>query len=86
MNPNSQQPNNSFSQTNSTVDNFDPSQDIDISNIEIIDTSKGDEIDSEVLTLNIYKFLCRNCSLKYEGREYLKTCPRCGSDNLNYDI
>jgi hypothetical protein len=79
---NQNQPNNA---QNGPVDNnFNPMADIDISNIEIIDTSKGDKIDFGGVKFNqVYSFKCLNCGLKYEGQVQLERCPRCGSDKID---
>lgn len=67
-------------------DNFDPTKDIDISSIEdqIIDTSRGDKVDFQKTAYHqVYSFKCLNCGFKYEGRELLEKCPRCGSDKID---
>lgn len=67
-------------------DNFDPTQDIDLSHIEseIIDTSKGSNIDYNSVAYNeIFSFKCLSCDFKYEGRQQLDRCPRCGSDKID---
>lgn len=78
-------------QTNNTLDNnnfgdlnqFDfANQDIDVSNIEIIDTSKGGVIGDDVLNLSAISLICQNCGFKYEGRKLVDKCPRCGSRDL----
>ncbi len=72
--------------TTNFYDNFDPTQDIDLSHIEseIIDTSKGHSIDFSTVAYNqIYSFKCLSCSFKYEGRQLLDKCPRCGSDTID---
>jgi len=64
--------------------NFDPTKDIDLSHIDIIDTSKGDTIDFNTVAYNqIFSFKCLNCDFKYEGRVQLEKCPRCGSDKID---
>lgn len=75
-------------QSSSNYDNFDPTKDIDLSNIEIIDTSKGGNIDfSQVApTTRIYSFRCLNCGFRYEGKDDLQTCPRCGSDKIDDSV
>jgi predicted Zn-ribbon and HTH transcriptional regulator len=75
-------PNNS---TN-PADDFDPMKDIDLSHIasEIVDTSKGGAVDYNSVAYNeIYSFKCLNCGFKYEGRQQLDKCPRCGSDKID---
>jgi predicted Zn-ribbon and HTH transcriptional regulator len=73
---------------NTSVNNndfFDPMKDIDLSHIEsqIIDTSKGNEVDFSTVAYNqIYSIKCLSCGFKYEGREVLDKCPRCGSDKI----
>lgn len=63
---------------------FDPTKDIDLSHIQIIDTSKGDSIDFNTTAYNqVYSFRCLNCMFKYEGNIMLDKCPRCGSDRID---
>jgi rubrerythrin len=71
---------------NNQSTNFDPNADIDLSHMEseIIDTSKGDKIDfSKVAYGEVFSFKCLNCGYKYEGKERLEKCPRCGSDKID---
>jgi rubrerythrin len=66
------------------TDNFNPMAEIDLSNIEIYDTSKGDKIDfGNVAYSEIFSFKCLNCDYKYEGKVKLDKCPRCGSDKID---
>lgn len=66
------------------TDFFDPTKDIDLSGIEIIDTSRGDKVDYNQVAFNkVYRFKCLNCGFMYEGKNYLETCPRCGSNKLD---
>lgn len=75
-----------FQQPNDQQNNYyDPNQDIDLSAIEaeIIDTSRGDKIDEQAIFTKVYRFKCLNCGFMYEGKNYLESCPRCGSTNLD---
>lgn len=61
--------------------NFDPNQDVDLSNIQIIDTSKGDQINI-ASTTDVYSYKCSNCNFKYEGYSKITACPKCGSTKI----
>jgi len=68
------------------TDNFDPTQDIDISSIEseIVDTSRGDIVDYDKVAFNkVYRLKCLNCGFMYEGKNFIDKCPRCGSNKLD---
>lgn len=79
MQPQDQQNQN----TNQNI-NFDPTRDIDISNLEIIDTSRGDVVDYNSVAFNkIYRLKCLNCGFTYEGKNFLERCPKCGSTKLD---
>jgi hypothetical protein len=82
---NTQDSNNTGNQTPVSFEqNFDPTKDIDLSHIDIIDTSKGDSIDFGSVAYNqVFAFKCLNCNFKYEGRVELDKCPRCGSDKID---
>ena len=68
----------------SNTDSFNPMEDIDLSHIEIYDTSKGDKIDfGNVAYSEIFSFKCLSCGYKYEGKVKLDKCPRCGSDKID---
>lgn len=87
-NPQNSQPANTTMPVNTgnNTDFFDPTKDIDLSAIEseIIDTSRGDKVDYTQVALNkIYRFKCLNCGFMYEGKNFLETCPRCGSNKLD---
>ena len=66
-----------------TINNFNPNEDIDLSNIEIIDTSKGDQINyAAVPYTEVYSYKCLNCSFRYEGHAKITQCPKCGSQKI----
>lgn len=75
------------SNPNQTSDiNYDPNQDIDISSIEsmIIDTSKGDIVDTSKFSASkVYRLKCLDCNFMYEGQNFIEICPRCNSKNLD---
>lgn len=63
----------------------DPYPDIDLSNIEIIDTSKGGQIPIQYqgyMYENVRRIKCMNCGFLYEGVNPIQRCPHCNSDNL----
>ncbi|BDQ05041.1 MAG: hypothetical protein KatS3mg084_0559 [Candidatus Dojkabacteria bacterium] len=63
----------------------DPYPDVDLSNIEIIDTSKGGQIPIQYqgyLYENVRRIKCLNCGFLHEGINPIQRCPHCNSDNL----
>jgi rubrerythrin len=74
------------SQNNAVTDesnDFDPTQDIDLSSVEYKDTARGDVIDDNVVFTKVYRVKCKTCQFVYEGKDLIKVCPKCGSVNLD---
>lgn len=51
--------------------------------IKILDTSKGDVIDYNVLSKEMHRLKCNNCGFLYEGMNLITRCPICGSKTFD---
>lgn len=68
---------------NSNTQRNPKDEEVDLSHIEILDTSKGDTIDFSTIHSNhIHALKCLACGFRYEGPDNNETCPRCGSENV----
>lgn len=75
--------NSSQNHTSSSINHSQLPEEVDLSGIEIIDTSRGDTISfGEDLQSKIFSFKCLECGFKYEGCIDYDACPRCGSSKL----
>lgn len=58
-------------------------QNKNISKIKILDTSRGDVIDYNILSKEMHRLKCTNCGFLYEGINLITQCPICGSKTFD---